>query len=469
MLVYCKNVKKLVVLRGRDEGDSRVLLGKYDIAAMQEKADYERPLIVTKDNARTALMTKLNRSGVIVSGRGAKRVVQRGIMTRGNSFAGMRFGQRVVVKIRYVKHKKQFVAKPVFGASPGLSVGTGGAGGRGASKASAGGAASALRSHVNYISRGEAGKDGERAVLFSAREEGADKNDFVARCEGDRHHWRFIISPENGHQIEDFQGYIRGIMGRVEEDLGTKLDWLSAVHYDTDDIHAHVIVRGRTERGQDLVIGQDYIKEGIRRRAQELATEIIGERSLEEVHKSLEAEVDALRVTSLDRFIAKQTSKERVIDVRKKQNFDKSLFYEGLIKGRLRYLASAGLAKEEPPGVFLLKDDYKQALAQGAGKNDVIKRLYKVGLNKGLDDLSVYSMKAEEGRAIEGRVVDKGLHDAMTERKYVVVKDMAERLHYVPVGEFRQYDVLKTGSLVKVAPGGRSTGKADHNISKQAT
>lgn len=437
-----------------------MLLEKYDIETITSQIDEDRPLVVTTDNARKALMPKLNRSGGLGAARRKSRLTRSAIMTRGNSFAGTSFGQRVVVKIRYVKHKQKSGAK-----SAQANASWTGAGGQGRASAGGGGA-SALRSHVRYISRGEAGKDGEKAILFNATETEVDGSAFVAACAEDRHHWRFIISPENGHQIEDFQGYVRSIMGRVEKDLGTKLDWVSAVHYDTDDIHAHVIVRGRNDREQDLVIGQDYIKGGIRKRAQEVATELLGERSLADIQKSLEAEVDALRVTSLDKFIEKQANKERVIDVRKKQNFDKSLFYEGLIKGRLRYLTAAGLAKEDPPGVFTLKEGYKEALAQVAQKDDVIKRLYKRGVKADMDGLMLYAR--DEGKTIEGRVVDKGLHDEMTDRQYVVVKDVADKLHYVPVLESGSYHQLKAGSLVRVSPSDQSSGKADHNIHRMA-
>lgn len=473
-VVYLEQILKadsllfsLLQIEQRPLKDIKMLFAKYDIEAMQERLGkgvaedaeniFRRPLIVTKENARSALFSKLNRSGVNFSGRGPKRIVQRGLMVRGNSFTGSRFGQRVVVKIRFVKHKKLAAAGLTFGSGAGLA---------GSGKSSGG--ASALKSHVKYISRGDAGKDGEKAALFNAQGEEVDKPEFMTRWEGDRHHWRFIISPENGHQIDDFQGYVRGIMGKVESDLGTKLEWVSAVHYDTDDIHAHVLVRGKNDRGDDLVIGQDYIKEGIRRRAQELATEIIGERSIEEIQRSMEAQVDALRVTSLDRFIIANVDKSRRIGVRKKQNFDKSIHYEGLIKGRLKYLAAAGLAKEERAGVFLLKEDYKAALAQVAEKNDAIKRLYKKGVDRGLDGLAIYSLKAEEGRGIEGRIVDKGLHEELYERKYIVVRDMAEKLHYVPTGDFKQFDRLEVGSLVKIGPGGRSNGKADRNIAEMA-
>ena len=75
---------------------------------------------------------------------------------------------------------------------------------------------------------------------------------------------------------------------------------------------------------------------------------------------------------------------------------------------------------------------------------------------------------SEEGGEIEGRIVDKGLHEEFYEKKYIVVRDMAEKLHYVPTGDFKQFDRLEAGSLVKVGPGGRSNGKADRNIAEIA-
>ncbi len=104
------------------------------------------PLIVTKDNARKAIFTKLNRGGGIASASANKRMVRRGLMTRGNSFVGFSSGQRVVVKARYVKHK--------------------------AGAMRAGGGAASLRDHLKYISRKEAGKDGTQAVLFNEQKRG---------------------------------------------------------------------------------------------------------------------------------------------------------------------------------------------------------------------------------------------------------------------------------------------------------
>ena len=331
----------------------------------------------------------------------------------------------------------------------------------------AGGGASALRDHVRYISRAGAGKDKETAILFDAQEEGLGRKDFVTLCENDRHHFRLIISPENGREIKDFQLYVRDVMALIEKDLNTGLQWIAAVHHDTDDPHAHVILRGITDRGTDLVIGQDYIKEGIRKRAQEVATTLLGERSLEEIQKGQEKEVEALRVTSLDRFIEKQADAARTVDVRKRQSFGQSLFYESLVKGRLKFLAKAGLASENPPGIFQIKEDYQDALHEIATKNDIVKRLYN-RVETGLDGLTLYSMKAGQGPTIAGRVVAKGFYDEITDRKFVVVREIAGGLHYVPMGGYKRYDELEEGSLVRVRPGEPATGKADYNINNLA-
>ncbi len=327
----------------------------------------------------------------------------------------------------------------------------------------AGSGAKNLYAHVRYISRSGAGKEGEKAALFDKEQDGVDGLAFFKACQDDRHHFRMIVSPENGHAIEGFQGYVRQLMAKMEADLGTELEWVSAVHYDTDDVHTHVIIRGVNDRGEDLVIGRDYIAAGIRGRAQEIATELLGERSLEELQKSMEQEVDALRVTSLDRFIEKRADERWAVDVRKENSFGKSSHYEGLVKGRLKYLEASGLAIEYPPGVYTLKENYQETLAQISERNDVIKRLYK-RIDTGLDNLSVYSVRAGKGQMVEGRVVDKGFMDEITDRKYVVVRDFTRKLHYVPLGASSQYDDLENGLLVRVRPGDASTGKADYNI-----
>lgn len=414
--------------------------------AVVASSDVSRPLIITIESPRKSVFKKLRRhAGAEVKNKGSgTRLKMRDGVVRGNSFAGSFSGQRVVVKVN-----------PVQNRTKGVGVG-------------AGSGAKNLYQHVRYISRSGAGKDETQAVLFDRENEAIDGLAFYGLCKDDRHHFRMIISPENGHQIDDFQGYVRGVMGRMESDLGTTLNWIGAVHYDTDDIHAHVIIRGVNERGQDLVIGRDYIASGIRARAQELATELLGERSLEEIQKSQERQVEALSVTSLDRFIEKNLNEDRAVDVRKDNNFGKDRFYEGLVKGRLQFLSTTGLATEYPPGIYTLRENYMDVLRESSQRQNVLNNLYRQNPEMDLDDLSFYSMKADEGEIIHGLLMNKGPVDEITDRKYLVVKDAREKLHYVPFGEFKDYDDLRVGALVTVKPGLGSSGKADFNISQIA-
>src|SRR3546814_2546097 len=56
-------------------------------------------------------------------------------------------------------------------------------------------------------------------------------------------------------------------MTQMEEDLGTKLDWVAVDHFNTGHPHSHVMLRGRDDRGDNLVIAREYISHGIRERA----------------------------------------------------------------------------------------------------------------------------------------------------------------------------------------------------------
>jgi hypothetical protein len=92
-------------------------------------------------------------------------------------------------------------------------------------------------------------------------------------------------------------------MKDAERDLGTELDWVAVDHWNTDNSHVHVLVRGRADDGQDLVISRDYISQGFRGRAAERVTLELGPRSEREIRAGLENEANAERWTSLDRSL----------------------------------------------------------------------------------------------------------------------------------------------------------------------
>ena len=88
-----------------------------------------------------------------------------------------------------------------------------------------------------------------------------------------------------------------------KRDLGTKLDWVAVDHWNTDNPHIHVLVRGRADDGGDLVISRDYISRGFRSRAEERVALELGPRTEAEIRRGLESEVEADRWTSLDRSL----------------------------------------------------------------------------------------------------------------------------------------------------------------------
>ena len=87
---------------------------------------------------------------------------------------------------------------------------------------------------------------------------------FAATGSDDRHQFRFIVAPEDGVQLEDLRSFTRTLMARVERDLGTRLEWVAVDHWDTDNPHTHVVLRGKDNGGKDLIIARSYITHGMR-------------------------------------------------------------------------------------------------------------------------------------------------------------------------------------------------------------
>ncbi|RYG17384.1 MAG: type VI secretion protein, partial [Caulobacteraceae bacterium] len=138
----------------------------------------------------------------------------------------------------------------------------------------------ALSKHVAYLGRAGAGLEGSRPEFFDRASDDIHAAERVRGWEDDRHHFRFIISPEHGDRIVDLKAYVREVLARVSADLGEPdLVWRATCHYDTDQPHAHVLVRGKRGDGRDLVIPRDYIAYGFRARAQEAAQELLGDLS----------------------------------------------------------------------------------------------------------------------------------------------------------------------------------------------
>ena len=95
--------------------------------------------------------------------------------------------------------------------------------------------------------------------MFDAEHDATDHRAFADRCEGDRHHFRFIVSPDDAEQLSDLKAFTRDLMAHAERDLGTKLDWVAVDHWNTEYPHIHVIVRGKGLKKGPFVSEQELL------------------------------------------------------------------------------------------------------------------------------------------------------------------------------------------------------------------
>jgi len=139
---------------------------------------------------------------------------------------------------------------------------------------------------LRYIEREGVDRQGGAGHAYGPATDTADTAAFEERGREDRHQFRFIVSPEDAEQLDDLRTYTRHLMARMEADLGTRLEWVAVDHWNTDNPHTHVVLRGKDDTGKDLIISRDYIAEGMRRRASELATEWLGPRTEMEMQRA---------------------------------------------------------------------------------------------------------------------------------------------------------------------------------------
>jgi type IV secretory pathway VirD2 relaxase len=60
--------------------------------------------------------------------------------------------------------------------------------------------------------------------MFSAAEDRSDAAAFARRSHDDRHHFRFIVAPEDAAEMTDLKAFTRDVVTQMERDLGTKQD-----------------------------------------------------------------------------------------------------------------------------------------------------------------------------------------------------------------------------------------------------
>jgi type IV secretory pathway VirD2 relaxase len=364
----------------RDAVQSRVSDGP---ARLGDGPDVELPLRLKPDRlgVKVRLLRRLSSARAFSLGQ------QAGVLRNAQNRSGCAFRpdvrQRVIVKALVSRHA-----------------------GRGAERSAA------LARHLTYLGRAGAGVEGARPEFFDRHADGLEVADVGQAWATDRHHFRFIISPEHGDRMADLKGYVRDVMGRVTDDLGQgTLTWIGTCHFDTDQPHAHVLVRGRRADGKDLVIPRDYMGYGFRARAQEAAQERLGDLSRVDAERRIWRETQADRFTGFDRRLLGAASDEGLVaDAQGGTDA-----WSALLRGRLRHLETLGLAARVGRH-YRLDGALETRLRQLQIRRDVIRTMNQCRLEGGTD---VRLLGLER---IHGRVSRSGFHDELGASPWAIVR-----------------------------------------------
>jgi type IV secretory pathway VirD2 relaxase len=309
-----------------------------------------------------------------------------------------------------------------------------------------------LAAHLAYLRRDGVTKDGEQARMFGAESDDVDHKAFAEQCDDDRHHFRFIVAPDDAAELSDIKAFTRDLMADAGRDLGTRLEWVAVDHWNTEHPHIHVIVRGRTGDGRDLVISRDYIREGMRARAQELLTLELGPRSNREIRHSLETQIEAERWTRLDRALAGDAAAHGgVIDLRPESGQQQEELHAIKI-GRMRKLEALGLANRRGPAQWSLSENAEEVLRELGERNDIIKRIHR-GLTekrweRGVPDFVLHG--ETEPIPVIGRLAARGLDDELRGSAYVVIDGFDGRAHHIRLPHLNAAGDSAPGSIVEL-------------------
>ena len=361
----------------------------------------------------------------------------RGFGQRRSTGGGSRFGRgraasigrtlrspsrRVVIKARIVRH-----AGATFRSAP-------------------------LARHIGYLEREGVTRDGARAHMFDAGSETADVEAFAGRCEDDRHHFRFIVSPEDAGEMTDLRAFTRELMADAERDLGTRLDWVAVDHWNTDNPHIHVLVRGRGDDGQDLVISRDYISRGLRSRAEERVTLELGIRSEREIDAALQKDVEAERWTGLDKALREIADDGGgVADLRPDATGpDPEL--RRLMVGRAMKLERMGLADPAGPGCWTFKLRIEETLRDLSIRGDIIKTMHRaMTAGARAPDVTGFAIHGEEvSDPLLGKLVERGLHDELQGTAYAIIDGTDGRTHHLRFADIDMTGDAKPGAIVEL-------------------
>lgn len=362
--------------------------------------------------------------------------------TRGLSHGPRSYPQRVVVKARVVKGK----GKP---------------------------ATERMRKHRAYLARSGTGLTGSRPEFFDVAGYRSQEqlHEQSVTWINDPHHFRFIISPEQGARL-DLEDYVRSVMHAVSADLKTKLEWYGVCHHNTDNAHAHVVLRGVDDQGQPLVISRDYLSHGFRQVAEREASIRLGLRDQSDLERGIAQVVFEERFTFIDReFVqARDQSGEGVVRLEPLEPDSREVLHKSRMNKlkRLAFLESRGLAKEQRAGVWKIDNNLETVLRELSHRRAVERLVAPLvaGREEARQGLIIHHENQEFAGEVVGKVIAKDLVDELQDKMFLLLSGTDGNNHFIPLGPFSEPVGFESraGQIVRVVGQQQSAVRAEEVI-----
>ena len=259
--------------------------------------------------------------------------------------------------------------------------------------------------------------------------------------------FKLIVSPEFGERV-DLKKLVRELMTGMEADLGRHLEWVAVVHSNTQHPHAHVALRG-TANGDELRLDRDYVKHGIRRRAEDECTVQLGFRTQQDAFEAEEREVGQVRFTSLDRQIAKSRPAEHKEFFR----LDLGTRSRAQLRNRLFVLQELGLSRRAGDDTWDVKSDFDAVLRGMQKLNDRQRMIAAYGSLLSNPMLPIRYTPPAEISELTGRVIGHAQDDG-SDRPAMIIEGTDGFVHIIPhdqgIERHRAEGLLAIGQMVSL-------------------
>lgn len=289
------------------------------------------------------------------------------------------------------------------------------------------------KAHGRYLEREGAQIEGERGKGFDM--EGDDvslsKNLDIWQKEGDPYFFKIIVSPQEGERL-DLKEHVQRLVQRMQEDLQTTLQWAAIDHYNTDQPHIHLIIRAKDANGNILSMDRQYIKQGIRQRSQEEATQVLGIRLEDDVLRRRQQSITKKRLTEIDREILKMKDNDNRITFEGKLPADHFQTEKRLqLIGRLQFLESMGFASKAGVLTWQISKQMEKGLKTYQISQDITKRSARFMAHISDPTLPLIYTPLKEGDQVAGRVIGMGLHNELHDKRFMLIEGVDGKIHYI--------------------------------------